>query len=217
MKEPKRVQPLFIEPYNPLAKGNLGVSVMDALLARPVEALPPATRFAGAGIYALYYVGDYPAYKNVAEANRKKRWRAPIYIGKAVPKGSRKGGVNPDPMGTSLYHRLRQHAGSIAQVSNLSLNDFGCRFLVVDDIWIPLGENLIIEQFKPLWNRFVEGFGNHTPGKGRFAGQRSAWDTLHPGRPWAEKCKPYAETSQQILARVAASIESPVDEDEHES
>jgi hypothetical protein len=41
-----------------------------------------------------------------------------------------------------------------------------------------------------VWNRVLDGFGNHTPGAGRFKQQRSRWDTLHPGRSWAEKCAP---------------------------
>jgi hypothetical protein len=67
---------------------------------------------------------------------------------------------------------------------------FYCRFLVVDDIWIPLGESLLIEKTKPLWNVIVDGFGNHDPGKGRYNQQMSAWDTLHPGRDWAKKLQP---------------------------
>lgn len=46
-------------PYNPLDKRNLGVSVADALLERPILPLPPADSFVGAGIYAIYYVGNF--------------------------------------------------------------------------------------------------------------------------------------------------------------
>lgn len=42
-------------PYNPLDKKNLGISVADALLARPMDALPPQEQFMGAGIYAIYF------------------------------------------------------------------------------------------------------------------------------------------------------------------
>ncbi len=72
-----------------------------------------------------------------------------------------------------LYHRLREHAASIQQVSNLSLDDFLCQYLVVDDIWISLGESLLIEKFSPIWNTILVGFGNHDPGKGRYNQQRS--------------------------------------------
>ncbi len=54
-------------------------------------------------------------------------------------------------------------------------------------IWIPLGESLLIEISRPLWNYALDGFGNHDPGNGRYNQQKSPWDTLHPGREWAEK------------------------------
>jgi hypothetical protein len=40
-------------PYNPLDKKNLGISVADAMLSRPVTSLPPKEGFIAAGIYAL--------------------------------------------------------------------------------------------------------------------------------------------------------------------
>lgn len=131
------------KPYNPLDKLRLGQSVAKALLSRPVTPLPPYEAFVGAGIYALYYTGAFAAYKQIAEKNSDGQWAAPIYVGKAVPAGARKGGYGLDEApGEVLYQRLREHAESIEQVSNLRLCDFSCRYLVVDDIWIPLGESL---------------------------------------------------------------------------
>lgn len=190
-------------PYNPLAKHNLGVSVADALIESAVHGLPPDEPFIGAGIYAIYYVGAFPAYKDISVRNRNERFEAPLYVGKAVPAGARKGGLGLDvPAGTVLYNRLREHADTVRAAPNLKLADFYCRFLVVDDIWIPLGESLLIERFKPIWNRIVDGFGNHDPGKGRYNQQRSAWDTIHPGRGWAERCQPYAKDKKQILSAI---------------
>lgn len=155
-------------PYNPLDKKNLGVSVADALLARPIEHLPPAEAFGGAGIYAIYYHGAYEEYRPIAERNTDGTYGLPIYVGKAIPAGARKGGfglgTNP---GKVLYKRLSEHADAVREAHNLRLEDFRCRNLIVDDIWIPLGEALLIEQFSPLWNRVLDGFGNHDPGKGR--------------------------------------------------
>ena len=115
----------------------------------------------------------------------------PIYVGKAVPAGARKGGygLGGSP-GTVLYRRLIEHAESVEQAENLSAEDFFCRYLAVDDIWIPLGESLLIEMLSPVWNALIDGFGNHDPGKGRYNQQRSAWDVLHPGRPWAKRLQP---------------------------
>lgn len=123
----------------------------------------------------------------------------PIYVGKADSKGKRKGGfLSEDAKGNALYSRLRQHSTSIQQAENLSLDDFFCRYLVVDDLWISLGESLLIAEHAPVWNLLVEGFGNHNPGKGRHSGARPLWDTLHPGRPWAEKLSPNDRSAESI-------------------
>jgi len=192
------------KPYNPLDKLHLGESVAKALLVRPMVALPPEEPFAGAGVYALYYVGHFPAYQKIAEKNRDNQWAAPIYIGKAVPPGARKGGYGLGELpGEVLYRRLREHAESIQQTMNLLLDDFRCRYLVVDDIWIPLGESLLISTFTPVWNQKLDGFGNHDPGKGRYNQQRSLWDVVHPGRPWAAKLQPNHRSLEDILAEIA--------------
>lgn len=190
-------------PFNPLDKANLGVSVADALLATPLCALPPKTAFDGAGIYALYYVGDLPLYKPISDLNANNEFRQPIYVGKAVPKGARKGGYGLDAApGKVLSARLKEHATSIVATNSLKIEHFFCRYLIVDDIWIPLGESLLIEMFSPLWNRIVDGFGIHDPGTKRAAGQRSKWDTLHPGRPFADKCQSNVLTKRQIEKEV---------------
>ena len=138
----------------------------------------------------------------------------PIYVGKAVPAGARKGlvGLDANP-GPVLFKRLAEHAQSIKQSSNMDLKDFHCRYLVVDDIWIPLAESLLINQFSPVWNRVVDGFGNHDPGGGRYNQQKSAWDVLHPGRSWAEKCALNMKTKEQIENEVRKHLASiPVPE-----
>lgn len=187
-------------PYNPLDKHHLGDSVVRALLACPVVALPPPESFVGAGIYALYYRGDFPAYRHLAGQNRAGRWLLPLYVGKAVPPGARKGGYGlGESPGDVLHRRLREHATSLQQATNLALADFACRYLVVDDIWIPLGESLLITMFTPLWNQRLDGFGNHDPGKGRYNQQRSAWDEVHPGRPWATQLRPHPRSQADLL------------------
>ena len=192
-----------IFPFNPLDKRNLGECVANALLARPVVSLKQLQPFTGAGVYAIYYAGDFPAYKELSARNRGETWRSPIYVGKAVPAGSRKGGMGlGDSPGQVLFKRLREHLESIEAASNLNSADFGCRFLTVDDIWIPLGESLLIARFSPLWNTLVDGFGNHDPGKGRHAGLRPRWDTLHPGRAWADRLQTRDETATAIQREI---------------
>ena len=196
------------ETFNPLDKRNLGVSVADALLAKKPIPLPPAESFDGAGIYAIYYIGDFPAYKKIAERNRGNKFGAPIYVGKAIPPGGRKGSLDPNAKaGPVLFKRLGEHADSIRQASGtLKLADFSCRYLLVDDIWIPLGESLLIQQFAPLWNRTIDGFGNHDPGAGRYNGQCPAWDIVHPGRSCAVKCKPNPRSKDGWLAEIRKAL-----------
>lgn len=190
-------------PYNPLDKLNLGRSVAEALLLRDIAQLPQVGDIVGAGVYAIYYTGDFEPYAPVAEKNRGGRFEQPIYVGKAVPKGARKGGLAFDASkGRALRDRLRQHAGSIDEASNLDLVDFHFRSLVVDDIWIPLGENMMIEQFKPIWNLVIDGFGNKDPGKRRATQYRSPWDVLHPGRQFAEKLATGGTTAEMLITRL---------------
>jgi len=192
----------ILKPFNPLDKQNLGESVADALLQTEIQSIPPES-FIGAGVYAIYYIGHFSAYKRLSEANRDNQFRYPIYIGKAVPPGARKGGLGLEiDKGQSLYKRLSEHAESLKAVQNLEITDFYCRFLVVDDIWIPLAESMLIERFKPIWNRMLDGFGNHDPGKGRHQGMMPQWDCLHPGRAWATKLQPCATTAKQLADRV---------------
>lgn len=76
-------------PYNPLDKQSIGDNIIRELAASPCSTLPaPKSRqrgtrgdaFEGAGIYALYYSGDFPAYAPVTAANSEGRCEAPIYI-----------------------------------------------------------------------------------------------------------------------------------------
>lgn len=129
------------DPYNPAAPENLGLSVAEALLKNPVHPLGEVASFSGAGIYAIYYTGNFPAYSVIAKRNRDAKFGSPIYVGKAIPEGGRKGGkAAGEYKGSSLFRRLSEHADSIrAASSTLDLGDFHCRYLVVHEVWIPRG------------------------------------------------------------------------------
>lgn len=196
----------MVDPYNPLDKLNLGRSVVEAMLIQIACPLSAVTPFAGAGIYAIYYHGPFEPYTMISGDSQGINAK-PIYVGKAVPSGSRKGSsLAASVSGQWLYGRIVEHRDSIAAVerhgSNLRVSDFSVRYLAVDDIWIPLGEALLISSFNPLWNVVIEGFGNHDPGAGRYNGMRPLWDVLHPGRAWAERCQPRTETPEELGRRI---------------
>jgi Eco29kI restriction endonuclease len=190
------------EPYNPLDKFNLGKSVIEAMLVLPPSNLETLAPFEGAGIYAIYYHGSFEPYQAIAGADAHSD-KTPIYVGKAVPSGTRKGAnLSTRKTGNWLFKRISEHRDTIEAAQNLNTSDFSVRFLVVDDIWIPLGEALLISTFSPVWNSLIDGFGNHDPGAGRYKGLIPLWDVLHPGRSWSFKCEPRSETREEIGRRI---------------
>jgi hypothetical protein len=185
-----------MEEYDPLNYDNLAKSVVEALFKEPEQALELLEPFAGSGVYAIYYHGDFPGYAPLVKAVDG----SPIYVGKAVPSGARKGKRSLSP-GKELYGRLKEHAESIEQAKNLQLRDFTCRYLVVVPVWITLAERFLVERYQPVWNVAIDGFGNHDPGSGRKDMKRPRWDILHPGRPWAVKLKA-EESFEKVLQRL---------------
>lgn len=168
--------------YDPLTYDNLMAGLALHFHQRTLQPLA-ATLDAdvqGPGVYALFYAGSFAAYETIANAE------TPIYVGKAVPPGSRKG-AGADAASPALRRRLREHAKSIGATENLRVADFTCKHLAVVPVWITLAERFLIEHYKPVWNLCLDGFGDHDPGRGRRDSQRSWWDTLHPGRSWATR------------------------------
>lgn len=190
-------------PFNPLDKRNLAESIAIAIERAPIHPLTPAP-FSAAGLYFLYYGGPFDAYAPLITLNSGgHRW--PIYIGKGMPPGVRKGAVEEGKKSKKswgIYDRLYNHKKSIAQAANLNVEDFRCRWLSMDEAFIHLGETLLITKFRPVWNVAVEGFGNKVVGKGRAKAQRSNWDTLHHGRGGAAGGAG-RKTVEQIRADIA--------------
>ena len=168
--------------YDPLTYDNLmaGLAVHFEQLPRSPLTVSAAADVEGPGVYALFYSGGLPVYEAVAGGD------TPIYVGKAVPPGSRKG-TGADVGSPALRRRLREHAKSIDAAQNLNVADFASKHMAVVPVWITLAERFLIEHYKPVWNLCLDGFGDHDPGSGRRNSQRSWWDTLHPGRSWADK------------------------------
>jgi hypothetical protein len=188
-------------PYDPLEYENLARSVVSKLMSQPEHKIPPRNPFEGPGVYALFYRGSFGPYQQLLALQQQ----SPIYVGKAVPAGARKGQIEEFISDRSLFNRLKQHSTSIDQATNLDTADFFCRYLVVIPVWITLAERFLIEHYRPLWNVYIDGFGNHNPGKGRSAMRRPRWDVLHPGRSWAEKLR-QEETPDQIISDISGKL-----------
>ena len=191
----------LFEPAERDEREKLEKRIIEALNSCPGHLLPPPKSFVGVGIYALYYLGKFDLYSGLVKKNVKDQLRMPIYVGKANLKGARTARGSSTRQ-TPLYNRLKEHAESIESVRNLDLDDFRCKYLVLDQIWVTLGEQVLIKKLVPLWNTVIEGFGIHHPGKGRAGQQRSQWDTLHPGRRWVESLNlPINEISEEEIRR----------------
>jgi Eco29kI-like restriction endonuclease len=194
------------EEFDPLNRVNLGRSLETALLSRPLTALAWVPPFWGSGIYAIYFRGsDSPGlYGRLAQSP------SPIYVGRAVPRGARKGLVEVEEgrRSRSLWARLDEHRESIEEARDLDIQDFRCRWLVADMLFVPMAERLIIQTYRPLWNVLIDGFGNHDPGSGRYDQERSPWDTLHEGRSWAPRLAAPPYTAADLRDRVAAHLDA---------
>ena len=170
----------------------------------PIHELPPPDSFVGPGVYALYYLGGFDLYASLNQETS----RQPIYVGKAVPPGWRTARLQ-ETNAPVLYRRLREHAKSIQQTTNLEVDDFRCRFMILSgiesDLVVPV-EAELIRRYGPLWNSVIDGFGNHDPGSGRYNQAKSEWDVLHPGRPWAERLTGASPVLDDIVAQVQRSL-----------
>ncbi|MFG2182102.1 Eco29kI family restriction endonuclease [Streptomyces abikoensis] len=164
--------------FNPLGLAQLSENLRSALEAQPKVALAGLQPFTGAGLYALYYRGELPIYQDLRDTN------VPLYVGKAEA-GNSSYGDPPNEQKPKLYKRIDKHRTSISEANNLSIDDFDVRYVLLDDVWIVLGERALLRAYSPvLWNTLLTGFGSNPAGGAR-TNPRSFWDTLHPGRPRA--------------------------------
>lgn len=200
--------------YNPLDYTNLTKSCVEELMRRGPFPLPLSERFAGSGVYALFYSGDFAPYAAISSNGAS----CPIYVGKAIPPGGRKGAKSSKTY-YSLFNRIRQHVKSIDATPSLHVEDFTCRFLVVTPLWITMAERFLLEHYRPIWNVVLDGFGNHDPGSGRYEGEITWWDALHPGRDWAlklQQTRSNADAEKRLRDFFAGRIEAnlaPTDDD----
>lgn len=168
--------------------------------ATPYYQLSNLPKFEGAGIYALFLKSTNSTYYNDCLSPMY-----PIYVGKAVPTGSRQGKSNKT--GNALRSRLQKHLSSIKQAENLNSDLFVCRFMILQgqstDL-ISAIESYFIREYNPLWNSYIDGFGINAPGKGRLNQSPSEWDTLHPGRYYAKELTGAPRDKNEILKKLSS-------------
>jgi len=195
--DPVKHPGFVFEPSNPSIAGRIiGVT----LIAQPRKLLATIERFYGSGVYALYYNGDFHAYRAISKKEH------PIYVGKADP--SDPASKTSIEQGDRLSNRLNDHRKNIAKAeSTLRLEDFEYRALVVQTGYQSAAEDYLIELFKPIWNnetRICYGLGKHGDDPATRANLRSPWDTLHPGREWAHRDPKMkdARSTEQIVGDI---------------
>ncbi|MCE5279665.1 MAG: Eco29kI family restriction endonuclease [Planctomycetaceae bacterium] len=200
--DPVRLPDSVLDPSDPQMMGKL---IATTLLAQPRLPLSKLTRFYGSGVYAIYYNGEFDVYTALSGTE------TPIYVGKADP--AEHGADSVVDQGERLSNRLRDHQRSIAAASNLRVEDFDCRYLVVKSAWQNTAETYLIENFQPIWNNEVGicfGFGKHGDSSETRKNTRSPWDTLHPGRKWAwtKSTVPNAASAEQIKSRILQHLKT---------
>lgn len=168
----------MFDPGDPKIVGRF---VSLALVAQPRRSLANIGRFYGSGVYAIYYTGDFPAYRVISGTE------TPIYVGQASP--AINNARTPTEQGDRLCRRLNDHRKNIIRAQGtLDIQDFNFRVLVVQSGWETAAEDYLIHLFHPIWNNetgILYGLGKHGDSATTRSNKRSPWDTLHPGRPWA--------------------------------
>ena len=195
--DPVAMPSMVFDPSNPKIIGRFTAL---ALVAQPPRPLASLGRFYGSGVYAVYYTGAFPVYRPVSGSE------TPIYVGKAGP--ALQGARDARDQGERLAARLNDHRKNIRKAaSSLNLEDFSARFLVVQSGWETAAEDYLIHLFKPVWNSETDilyGLGKHGDAAETRANKRSPWDSLHPGRAWAEASKEDARSIARIETDLAA-------------
>lgn len=195
------------DEFDPLAVENVGVTLAVELLQQPAVEFPPSVRFKGAGVYALYYNGDNPAYAPLVALDRG-RCIYPAYVGRAQRENLNQG-FNPRPSTKGeLFKRIKKHFDSVKQTRSVNTADFKVRYLVLKPAYISLAESVLIMAFRPPWNGM--GLGSNVTGGIRMAGKGSLWDSLHPGRKGRPAgSEETARAAADLIERRVAELHEP--------
>lgn len=204
------IRPHFtFDPTDPATAGRIVALTMVAQARYPLSRVPV---FYGTGVYALYYKGIEGAKGWCPPYAPLSGTEHPIYVGKADP-------VNPaakEPMsqGQKLAARLREHAKTIGKAkTTLDLDNFECRFLIVQTGFQTSAERYLIDFFKPIWNsetKICFGMSKHGDSAETRGNGRSPWHTMHPGVSWSDNerlvdQKPREQIENEIAAHLSAN------------
>jgi hypothetical protein len=140
--------------------------------------------FPGCGIYALYYTGDYETYVRIRSGGS----HLPIYIGKSL----------------TLARRLQEHVSTLEN-SDLSINDFTCKLIVLPHQWILHAEENLIQRYRPVWN-VLRGFGSGERERGWNVrkNRTTDWAAYHS---YDEKAQEVRANKPERIARIASKLE----------
>jgi hypothetical protein len=189
----------IFDPTDPNTSRRVVALTLVAQTKHPLAKIP---EFYGAGVYAIYYRGDFAPYAALKDRDH------PIYVGKADPDNpSAKDAIS---QGTRLSARLNEHARSIRRATTtLNINDFECRFLIVQTGFQKSAEDYLINFFKPIWNsetKICFGLGKHGDSSETRVNKRSPWDTMHPGREWADATAENQKSPETIIEQITAHL-----------
>ena len=194
----------LIELFAPATIGRLVGQELLRVAPLPLDDVKP---FYGSGIYALYYEGEFAAYRAITNSD------CPIYVGNADPL-NRKARIGRE-QGKGIYGRLAKHRENIIKASaNLDIRDFQYRYLVTESGWQATAEEFLIWLYQPVWNKEMavcSGFGKHGDVARK---ERSSWDILHSGRKWAAgQTSRKGKTSETISRDIESHFVSLYEQD----
>lgn len=188
--------------FDPTDPNTAGRVVALTLVAQARHRLAAIPEFYGAGVYAIYYCGDFTHYAPLAGTDH------PIYVGKADP--DNQAAKDAVSQGAKLSGRLNEHGKSIRRATTtLNVEDFDCRFLIVQTGFQKSAEDYLINFFKPIWNsetKICFGLGKHGDSSETRGNKRSPWDTVHPGREWANSSTQNQKSPEQIYSQIATHL-----------
>ncbi len=214
----------FREAVSPVHFGAIGISLgrsdgiakffAFSLINQPKRPMSEMenTPFYGSGVYAIYYVGNTEkAYERLSGTE------TPIYVGKSTPKNANAETV--EEQGQVLYQRLKERSKSIAK-TNLELADFEYRAAPIQTGMQASVEDFMIRLFRPIWNKETKicyGIGKHGDSAATRRNKRSPWDTMHPGRRWADQTAEDQMNRSHIETRITEHLDAfPVIQDKEE-